>query len=379
MNLSIFSPPIYAYTPGTFALFTVKHRLPSILSDVRKQLHLGGKEPAWDALATAIANGEVIDLNLIEADTLFWRNKLAKLTGAAWRDLSFFDLEFLFYKAINSIAQRVQPGIDVFASQRRLALHTAIPNVARVIESLSHLSLKTAVNLAVSGNEFDLSQLQAPSAGHSTTLLIDHSDLLIKSLTCEPEGTVQILADNAGTELCYDLVLVDEILKTIAGTVVLQLKPNPMFVSDALIVDVEETISEFIQAGGLLRRIGSRLIQARATDRFRLEAPPDWSEPRYIDALKPELLAALRAANIVIVKGDLNYRRFFGDCAWPADTSVKKTTLESIMNGFALRVLKSDCLVGILSGKVDQLSKKDPCWKSRGIYSIIQHITEGEN
>jgi len=105
-----------------------------------------------------------------------------------------------------------------------------------------------------------------------------------------------------------------------------------------------------------------------------VEAAADWGEPRHMNRLDPKLHASLCAAQLVIVKGDLNSRRFFEDRAWPADTQVAVASVAEGVQAFALRVLKSDCVVGLPSDQVAELFATDPEWRSNSKYALIQRV-----
>jgi hypothetical protein len=371
-------PPPIACTPGTFAAFTVSQRLPKILAEVRATLVDGANDPRWKQLEDAVVHGGPIDVSQITASTPFWALRLKLLAGQSWGEQSFFDLELLFYRALDSLAQDIAPGCDMFESARHAALASALPQLARAAELAEPDQLEPALLRALAGNEADLSQLSRPTPGAgSSALLVDDMAELAGWLRAAPGGTLQVLADNAGSELCFDLLLVDTLLATFAERVVLQLKPRPMFVSDALIGDVEATLAGFTGAGGRLRRASDRLAGALVEGRLALEAPADWAEPRHMNALEAPLSAALRGARAVLVKGDLNYRRFFEDRAWPATCDVRHASVATGMRAFALRVLKSDCVVGIPEGRARVLSVEEPSWRSNGKHSMLQRVDDG--
>ncbi|HXU62074.1 MAG TPA: ARMT1-like domain-containing protein [Polyangia bacterium] len=369
--------PLPAYAPGSFALHTVQRRLPKILSDVTAQF--ADDDPRWAALTSALVNGGRIDRSLFSAPTPFWTARLASLEGRTWADQPFFDLEFLFYRAINSIAGDLRPGFDVFAGARRAALIDALPRVAAALDAREPLDLPGALLWSLSGNEEDLSQLARQRAsGRSDRLIADQRPALLEHLAAAGARPVVILADNAGAELCFDLLLIDRLLAGPCARVQLHVKPEPMFVSDALVSDVDETIDRFATAGGAaLAQAGARLRAARATGALEVVAPPDWAEPRHMNGLSPALEAALRGAALVIAKGDLNYRRFFEDRAWPADTAVAVASVASGLRAFALRVLKSDCVAGLPPAVSASLFAGDPAWRSSSRYAIVQRVDAG--
>jgi uncharacterized protein with ATP-grasp and redox domains len=370
-------PPFFAYEPGTFATFTVQKRLPKILEDVKRELRESHRlDPRWDALERAVVSGGTLDTSLFATDTPYWTARVAALSGATWSEQPFFDLEFLFYKAIDTLVRELEPGHDVFASARREALRHALPDVARLVESATPHSLDAALLLALFGNEADLSQLATNAAPAERSVLVDErADIADRLRALPPDAKVQILADNAGSELCFDLVLVARLLE-LGASVELQVKPSPMFVSDALAIDVEQTVLalESLPSTVAVSRVGQTLRRALHEERLRIRSPRDWSEPRHIDALEPELASILRGAHLVLVKGDLNYRRYFGDRAWPAHTPVTVASVAPDQHAFALRVLKSDCVVGVPSANVAQLSVTEPNWRTNLKHSVVQRI-----
>jgi hypothetical protein len=96
-----------------------------------------------------------------------------------------------------------------------------------------------------------------------------------------------------------------------------------------------------------------------------------------MNMLDPPLAASLRDAALVLAKGDLNSRRFFEDRAWPADAPVNVASVGTEMRAFALRVLKSDCVVGVPPPLAARLFATEPDWRSRGSHSVIQRVDRG--
>ena len=281
---------------------------------------------------------------------------------------------------MDSITHDLESKLDVFALTRRGALTDTLPQVARTLESAGTLSLDAALLFAVSGNEADLSQLPTSRGLTGSRLLVDERTDIVKRLSARTtDAVVHVLADNAGSELCFDLILIGTLLELGAAAVELHVKPRPMFVSDALSSDVEETLCAFERwpPGTALNRMGQVLYRAIRDDRIRVRAPLDWGEPRHVDELEPEVLRALRSSRLVLVKGDLNYRRYFGDRAWPAQTPVQVASLAEGQHACALRVLKSDCVVGIPIPDVERLRATEADWRSNGMHSLVQRIDGG--
>ncbi|MBX2814239.1 MAG: protein-glutamate O-methyltransferase family protein [Myxococcales bacterium] len=377
--------PISAYTPDSFAYFTIQKRIPKIMCDVATQLSGHAlKDPRWKQLEDAIVQGGPIDIRGFYPETAYWENRLSALEGAYWRELSFFELEFVFYLGLRSLVQELAPGFDMFRKIRRDALQDAMADFRHVFaqDSSQPLALSRALNMALGGNTADLSQLDAQATGQrSTNLLVDQRPAVMERLRRSgASDSIVILADNAGSELGYDLLLTDALIQNFPSKVILHLKNVPMFVSDALICDVEDTIEAFCAQSDVsgLSEVGLRLRTALNRGELELQAPCDWSEPRFLDNLSPPVAQSLKDAHIVISKGDLNYRRFFEDRAWNVTTPVSEASVADMNWAVALRVLKSDCMVGLLAADTSILFQKDPSWRSNGQHAVVQRVDRGK-
>ena len=77
-----------------------------------------------------------------------------------------------------------------------------------------------------------------------------------------------------------------------------------------------------------------------------------WVQPYYFDSMPDNLKRHFKKSDLVIVKGDLNYRRLVKDCRWEHTDRLKDRSLlrkadGSLIPVIAPRVLKSDLVIGI--------------------------------
>lgn len=370
-------PPIECRDPTGFGGFTVRQRFPQVIATVRA----GGtpelrEDARLDELLADVVQGRAIRATHFAEGSAFWRAYLDSLKARSWAELAFFETEFCFYHAINSLAGTFESGVDVFAATKSEALEAAVPTLERWLDSAgSRVSLCELVMRATIGNLADLSQLTKKSSlNESPPLLVDDSLDLCNALGA-PGSVVHLLLDNVGAELCADLVLVDHLLATTAREVVLHAKPWPMFVSDALVTDVFQTLARFSaeHATGRLRSIGARLQNAQRDGRLSIETHTAWGEPRHFVDLPPDLAAKLRRATVVVAKGDLNYRRFVEDRAWEPDAALSLAN-SSPFSAYALRVLKSEALAGVPSETIRAVTRADPGYRINGRHAIVQHL-----
>lgn len=87
----------------------------------------------------------------------------------------------------------------------------------------------------------------------------------------------------------------------------------------------------------------------------------------------PTLLSELQKSDLVIFKGDLNYRKLTSDATWPADTpfEVALGDLNGRIPILSLRTCKADVVVGLKSGEAEALDAKDPKWRVNGKWALI--------
>jgi hypothetical protein len=99
-----------------------------------------------------------------------------------------------------------------------------------------------------------------------------------------------------------------------------------------------------------------------------------------MNQVSPDLYHQLSGMDLVLFKGDLNYRKLVGDLKW--DVSV---SLETALRGFIptniiiLRTLKADVVVGIEDENVlRKIERKELVdnWMISGDYAVIQFFSK---
>jgi damage-control phosphatase, subfamily III len=201
------------------------------------------------------------------------------------------------------------------------------------------------------------------------------------------ERRVDFILDNAGFELYVDLVLAGYLLKTgLATTIVLHPKSMPWFVSDVVPKDFSDLISALadpqafydslsadetsngapplstkevselkflFQSWSTLHAEGQLVIRPNT---FWTEGGSYW---RLAAPQNKDLLDDLRESELVIFKGDLNYRKLVGDAMWdpttPFSEGIGPLGPGSGLRVMALRTCKGDVVVGLPKGKDEEL------------------------
>ena len=271
--------------------------------------------------------------------------------------------------------------------------------VYEILDTITFLSLESNTN--------DLSQLsdrmRHPIDGEHVypNNLKDFSEY-IRNL--EEETTVNYLVDNCGVELFSDLTFAYILLRVSKiNHVCLHINKLPVFVSDVIESDydhmmklVEEYINDEIKDSekhdeyvNALNKIkvdvrqkepnGNIRIPVNGTDKF-IEIVPNfvWNMPTPYKEIKGKSSEVFsQKASILIIKGDLNYRRLVEDKNWPYDNRIEKLTSYIHCPTLVVRSIKSDLVLdfyGKGKSKYKKWERNDKYWKENGEYGVIRFI-----
>ncbi|KAG7289410.1 hypothetical protein NEMBOFW57_005781 [Staphylotrichum longicolle] len=248
----------------------------------------------------------------------------------------------------------------------------------------------TDLSLLTSLTYEDIQKLQGSEARRAAEKNILVNDLpavyahllAAKKDAAKKERRVDIVLDNAGFELYVDLILAGYLLSAgLATTVVLHPKSIPWFVSDVLpgdfasllgaIADPKrfyETPSEEDKLQGVEPEKLSEKELGELEFLFGLVLRPNrvWTGPGSFWRLPKEaesLVEDLKEAELVVFKGDLNYRKLVGDVAWdpttPFTEAIGPLGPGSGVNVLALRTCKADVVVGLKPGEDEKLKQME--------------------
>ncbi|KAI0392819.1 DUF89-domain-containing protein [Xylariaceae sp. FL0594] len=202
------------------------------------------------------------------------------------------------------------------------------------------------------------------------------------------ERRVDIVLDNAGFELYVDLILAGYLISSgLATLVVLHPKSIPWFVSDVLPADFAALLSalaspkSFYETPSEDEKLQDKTPPAlsekeaselsflfqewsnmHAEGQLILRPNLFWTHPGSfwrLPSTDKELVNDLKSSELVIFKGDLNYRKLTGDAAWdpttPFATAIGPLGPGSGLNVLALRTCKADVVVGLQPGEDEKL------------------------
>jgi hypothetical protein len=384
--------------PGSFARKTIVERKPAIIHQVlRDHDYPPDIVAALEDFRTEIACGPVRPLTEVAPDVAPWLAVWAGVEGHTWLDIPWYFAEAYFYRRLLEAVRYFQPGPwwlhDPFARGKSTQLADTVGRIGLAAEVLGQIKDETAqleawLHASLWGNRADLSNLTVTDEVRGRQGVVERDNLLIDHVPWVGEliregafPHVAFINDNTGVELGFDLCLADLLLaRDWAERVTLHLKVHPFFVSDAMVKDVRATVGAFVaerSAEGRRRsprELGVRLRAAMAQGRLLLVDDAFWTTALHFPQVPPHLREALRATDLVIFKGDVNYRRLLSDRHWPFTLPTEEVIDYFPTSLLILRTLKGEILTGIEEGMAEGIGAEDPGWLLNGQRGLIQFI-----
>lgn len=386
---------------GSFAEFTVENRFPKIFKEVCSE--------EYDSFIEnhKVDDGKILHSNISGIDEL--KKSISSYKDYTIKDFfkkaPFFLVEFYFYHLLLSLRNYDELKFDFFAAKKDADWKDKAEDFSSKLSVLfddfekfnkrkfskkekqefnerKNEHIKSILYYSLTSNTGDLSQLHEISS-ESVKCLCNETEICKNYLDlAKPYSRFDIVCDNSGAELFSDIYLaVFFLVYGLAKKVVLHLKPCPFFVSDATIDDFSKLVAALTKNGKnteLLNFISKKKIEVSSND--------FWVKPYYFDKMPDDLKNHFDKSDLVIIKGDLNYRRLVGDfniyIDEEAKSFIKFETLEDrclFKNKsnkniplVAPRVLKSDVFVGIDTVFEAIGRNSDSQFKTDGKWGVIQ-------
>jgi uncharacterized protein with ATP-grasp and redox domains len=389
VDRSGYPPPLMTSEPGSFARKTIVERKPQILREVGAAYRYPVEiEAGLRAYADEIAALPVAPLREEAPDVGLWNAAWAAFEGRTWLELPWYFAESFFYRRLMETVRYYQPGswrdLDPFAPQKAGELDRALPRFASLPER-PHADPQTAFAImlrdALWGNRADLSNRTISARAEegladagAERLLIDDTSRIWQHLSERAPAQVDIVTDNSGLELLLDLRLADALVRWGLARVRFHLKHMPFFVSDAMVRDLAHTLATLEESAGASAALASRVRAAIEDGRIVLCDDPFWSTCLTYHELPPQIEQELAGAELVLFKGDVNYRRLLDDRHWPYTAHLAEIAGHMPSPFAALRTLKGELIVDLEPGQAESLAAADPTWMIDGQRGVIQFI-----
>lgn len=383
-------PRILTSEAGSFAHETFKTRVHGILRDVSAANDFPPETvAALAALSHEIAAGTIRPLHEAAPDTAYWAASAAPYAGRSWLDAPWYWAETYFYRRILEATGYFQPGLglgaDPYAAIKRQewasdAAPAAVSALLAELPDDPEERFQRLLHASLWGNRTDLSYRVAAHLGATASpsheqdnLVADDSRALWDFVQNLDGSRVALIADNAGTELLMDITLIDFLIVSgCASEVLLYLKPQPFFVSDAMPADLVAGLDALVAGGELGRKLAYRVDGHIAAGELLPKVHRFFPTDLFYFQMPADLAASLAGMDLVIVKGDVNYRRLLGDAHWPYTTPFAEVVRYFPAPVAALRTLKGELIVGLKPGDAERLAAEDPAWLINGRRGVIQ-------
>ena len=244
--------------------------------------------------------------------------------------------------------------------------------------------LQLFLRYCVNANTTDLSQQKERQEYSECSLLIDDTKQLWNYLDRCRKGTQQsaiCITDNCGPELYSDILLGLFLLRKCGyNEVRYQVKELPIFVSDTTMNDVKELFGCDMMKSvwqkywvGTLEQDEQGVFFVNCGDQKRIvfESHREWHRPNLFEM--SECFAQWNNQDdigLIIVKGDMNYRRLVGDKNYDYNDTIEEKVGYIGRPLLVLRSLKSN----VFLGGTQKIKNVRPDWKTSGEYGVVHFV-----
>jgi uncharacterized protein with ATP-grasp and redox domains len=340
-------------------------------------------------------SGSGFSLHALDSDSRrMWQEELPSCRGKSWLDLPFYLAEsLLYFKILTAIgyfdassSYYMRDPYKVFKREELCSVNGGLAIGHQLCETLEELGnpderLRVILHNSLWGNRVDLSLFSIAEKSRDRVLdergenlLIDQSKRLVELL--DAASRIDIILDNTGQELVSDLIAVWHLLTMMPDRAVhMHAKLYPFYVSDAMVPDIDETVDALCNDRSvLLQSIGLGLRSFHEEGRLHLGDHYFWTGPRHYPELPSDLVRELSRADVVLLKGDINYRRIIADRKWDVSKNLEDIACYFPATIALLRTMKSEAIVDIDEDHARKLDVRDPDWKVNGERGIIRVV-----
>ena len=364
---------------NSFAANTVKNRLPAIVRSVMDNNNFdNGIADRLECLLRDIPDGE-LKLLSASADVCRKINTEIRKHKYRWNNAPFIFVENYLYHLLKGICNYSNTKNDYFAFKKNDDVLSKKEFLIGVIDNFKNLarsdfdkSLKSVLHFNLFGNVADLSQIGI-SNDKSMNLLIDDTDKI--KAVFNSSNQIDIVLDNSGEELLYDILFSHWILsKTKTTKVNLHFKTFPYFVSDAMKKDfyfLSEELSNHKTGKKFFDEINNHIAKGNLV----LYEDDFWSDTNDFLSIPDRINNIFAESDLVVFKGDLNYRKLVEDRHWNYTTDTAELIRHINNNCLIIRVLKSE----VITGLANIPDTPDNEWMYNGKCGIIQLVENGKS
>jgi hypothetical protein len=155
----------------------------------------------------------------------------------------------------------------------------------------------------------------------------------------------------------------------------MMVKPAPLFVSDAMRKDVNLSVQLLCEStAAAMQDFGKRIQKLQKDGKLIVLEEPSLCGFHMFDDMPWDFTRNLATFDLVIVKGDANYRRVIGDRHWEYTQTIDQLVEYFPTDLLLMRTLKSEIMVGLTVEQVDELNRKYENWLVDGFCGVVQLV-----
>lgn len=381
-------PFIMTSKKGSFARNTIENRKPLIIDQILEHFdYTPSIQRALFEFKKELDHETVQALHENTSDRIIWDGDLAPWLDKTWLEIPWFLAESFFYRRVLEIVHYFQPGPwwgkDPYERLKTQEIEQALPVFSEIYSAVpdqgSLENFQMMCYQALWGNRGDLSNLntfETDMSAQSERIILNQSEDVYHFLGQKP-ARIAYFFDNTGKELFFDLAFIDFLLRTgLATSITGYVKNQPFFVSDAESKDLMKSVS-YLSTGrsNQVQDLANRIQQALKSGVIKLEAPPFFTSSRMYRQMPPNLKSQVGDHDLVILKGDVNYRRLFGDRHWDPTTKIRDAGGYFPTSFLSLRTLKAELILGLSQDRFEELSKNSESdWLINGKRGMITFL-----
>lgn len=398
---------VATWSNDNFAFYTIEARFKSTYDKEILSHKLAGVPSYKEFLnspvfkGTTVKNAKKVRKELLDIITRYTTSQYGEQHYEYLRRLPFLVAEFYFYYYIlysyvcnmpTDYVGELDPyiptkrkSLEKFVKEGTIdGLNNAFEEVMEGDQLPDEEDLQLFLRYCVNANTTDLSQQKERQEYSECNLLIDDTKQLWDYLNRYREGAQQsaiCITDNCGPELYSDILLGLFLLRKCGyNEVRYQVKELPIFVSDTTINDVKELFGSNLMEGvwekygvGSLEEDDKGVLFVNCGNQKRLvfESHREWHRPNLFDM--SENFAQWNNQDdvgVIIVKGDMNYRRLVGDRNYDYNDTIEDKVSYIHKPLLVLRSLKSN----VFLGGAQKIKNVRPDWKTSGEYGVVHFV-----
>ncbi|KAI7906261.1 uncharacterized protein BX663DRAFT_428993 [Cokeromyces recurvatus] len=302
------------------------------------------------------------------------------------------------HEAVFDLARKMQNNLETIQTATEGTKDIALDLIYHELIQVCLWGNATDLSLLTNISKEDIKHLQAIEKEHLTErkkfILVDDTEKLWSQLQQLENGRVDFVLDNSGFEVFVDMVFADWLIQSKrAAQVVFHCKTIPWFVSDVMPKDIPLLFkccfdrhffphSRSQDDVELLEKMIKRWQGYYESGQLKVRSDDFWCSGLsywYMKSDAPLLFEDMKKADVVLYKGDLNYRKLVFDCDWPVTTSFKEAIGPAMANDFthiiALRTNKADPVVGLSEETRKDIESRATRqeWRFSGKYAVVEY------